>query len=65
MLAERQTADSLVGAGSRSGSLVGGGSSRGRVNLLNWDGRGMPDGMFPDAPDAGASGANHRGGEPR
>ena len=20
---------------------------RGRVNLLNWDGRGMPDGMFP------------------
>ena len=20
---------------------------RGRVNLLNWDGRGMPEGMFP------------------
>ena len=20
---------------------------RGRVNLLNWDGRGMPDGIFP------------------
>ena len=22
---------------------------RGRVNLLNWDGRGMPDGIFPDS----------------
>jgi nitrate reductase beta subunit len=21
---------------------------RGRVNLLNWDGKGMPEGMFPD-----------------
>ena len=26
---------------------------RGRVNLLNWDGRGMPDGMFPTS-DEGA-----------
>jgi nitrate reductase beta subunit len=37
MLKERQTAD----------SLVSGGSKKGRVNLLNWDGKGMPDGLFP------------------
>ena len=38
MLKERQTGD----------DLVGGGSKRGRVNLLNWDGKGMPEGLFPD-----------------
>ena len=37
MLKERQTSD----------RLVGGGSTEGRVNLLNWDGKGMPDGLFP------------------
>ena len=29
---------------------------RGRVNLLNWDGRGMPDGIFP----GGGSGSGER-----
>lgn len=37
MLQERQTAD----------ELVGGGSKKGRVNLLNWDGKGSPEGLFP------------------
>ena len=37
MLQARQTAD----------TLVGGGSKEGRVNLLNWDGKGMPEGLFP------------------
>ncbi|GAA4113619.1 nitrate reductase subunit beta [Knoellia locipacati] len=37
MLQQRQTSE----------TLVGGGSSAGRVNLLNWDGKGAPDGMFP------------------
>ena len=37
MLQERQTAD----------QLVGGASKKGRVNLLNWDGKGMPEGLFP------------------
>ncbi|WP_153505009.1 nitrate reductase subunit beta [Cumulibacter manganitolerans] len=42
MLQERQTSDSF------DTELIGGGSARGRVNLLNWDGKGMPDGLFPD-----------------
>lgn len=37
MLQARQTADTLVGGGSKAG----------RVNLLNWDGKGMPEGLFP------------------
>ena len=37
MLQDRQTSE----------GLVGGGSTRGRVNLLNWDGRGTPQGLFP------------------
>ncbi len=37
MLQDRQTAD----------ALVGGGSKKGRVNLLNWDGKGTPEGLFP------------------
>src|SRR5690606_16412283 len=36
MLQRRQTSD----------QLVGGGTKKGRVNLLNWDGRGMPEGLF-------------------
>ena len=28
---------------------------RGRVNLLNWDGKGVPPGMFPKDPDDGAT----------
>lgn len=41
MLQERQTSD----------DLVGGGSKRGRVNLLNWDGKGSPRGLFPRRKD--------------
>ncbi|HNI71431.1 MAG TPA: nitrate reductase subunit beta, partial [Marmoricola sp.] len=41
MLQERQTAD----------ELVGGGSKKGRVNLLNWDGKGSPEGLFPNKSD--------------
>ncbi len=37
ILQERQTAD----------TLVGGGAKHGRINMLNWDGRGTPDGLFP------------------
>ena len=39
MLKERQTSDTLVGGGDKSG----------RVNLLNWDGKGSPKGLFPEA----------------
>jgi nitrate reductase beta subunit len=42
MLRDRQT----------SGALTDVGGKRGRVNLLNWDGRGHPDGLFPPARDA-------------
>lgn len=38
MLQQRQTSE----------TLVGGGGSAGRVNLLNWDGKGAPDGLFPE-----------------
>ena len=63
MLQQRQTGE----------DLVGGGDKRGRVNLLNWDGRGMPEGLFPDGervgtPDgaSGGSGATGAGeGGPR
>ncbi|WP_462417129.1 nitrate reductase subunit beta [Kytococcus sp. Marseille-QA3725] len=41
MLRERQTSDELVGGGSKTG----------RVNLLNWDGKGVPEGMFPERSD--------------
>ena len=37
VLKERQTAETLVSGGGKAG----------RVNLLNWDGRGMPEGLFP------------------
>lgn len=37
MLQDRQTSE----------ELAGGGSTKGRVNLLNWDGKGSPDGLFP------------------
>jgi len=41
MLQARQTSDSL------ENQLIGGGSKQGRVNLLNWDGIGVPEGLFP------------------
>lgn len=40
-LQERQTSE----------ELVSGGSKRGRVNLLNWDGKGAPGGLFPKRKD--------------
>jgi nitrate reductase beta subunit len=39
MLRDRQTADTVAGPGGRAG----------RVNLLNWDGKGRPAGLFPPA----------------
>jgi nitrate reductase beta subunit len=41
VLKQTQTADSLE-------SLPGENPLRGRVNLLNWDGKGLPDGIFPN-----------------
>jgi nitrate reductase beta subunit len=40
LLRARQTAETVD-------DLPGGGSKKGRVNLLNWDGNGKPDGLFP------------------
>ena len=37
MLQDRQTADSLAGPDDKGA----------RVNLLNWDGKGSPPGLFP------------------
>ncbi|WEV79539.1 nitrate reductase subunit beta [Janibacter cremeus] len=39
MLQNRQTSDELVGGGEKAG----------RVNLLNWDGKGTPEGLFPES----------------
>ena len=41
MLRDRQTSDTVVATEDK----------KGRVNLLNWDGRGRPTGLFPAAPD--------------
>jgi nitrate reductase beta subunit len=41
MLQDRQTSDSLAGPEAKSG----------RVNLLNWDGKGSPGGLFPPKGD--------------
>ncbi len=43
MLQARQTSD----------TLVSGTEKRGRVNLLNWDGKGMPEGLFPNQHQVG------------
>ena len=40
LLRARQTSESFD-------ELPGGGSKKGRVNLLNWDGKGRPAGLFP------------------
>jgi nitrate reductase beta subunit len=42
MLANRQTSDTLAAPASKEQ----------RVNLLNWDGKGAPEGMFPPRPDS-------------
>jgi nitrate reductase beta subunit len=41
MLADRQTSDTLAGPAGKAS----------RVNLLNWDGKGAPSGIFPPRPD--------------
>jgi nitrate reductase beta subunit len=41
MLKQRQTSDDLSGEDGEGRRL------KGRVNLLNWDGKGSPRGMFP------------------
>jgi nitrate reductase beta subunit len=46
MLKQRQTADDLSGAD----EPVERERLRGRVNLLNWDGKGSPRGLFPKKP---------------
>jgi nitrate reductase beta subunit len=46
MLQDRQTSDTLAGP-------AGKGS---RVNLLNWDGKGAPTGLFPPKPDGAGDG---------
>jgi nitrate reductase beta subunit len=45
-LKQRQTSDTAMST-TASGSLTG------RVNLLNWDGNGAPDGLFPAGSPAG------------
>ncbi len=41
LLRERQTTDTIVGPADKAR----------RVNLLNWDGKGRPEGLFPPRPD--------------
>jgi nitrate reductase beta subunit len=43
MLQQRQTADTIASPGDKAA----------RVNLLNWDGKGMPEGLFPPRRDEG------------
>jgi nitrate reductase beta subunit len=43
MLRDRQTADTMATPEDKQG----------RVNLLNWDGKGTPDGLFPPKTDGG------------
>jgi nitrate reductase beta subunit len=43
MLRDRQTADTMATPENKQG----------RVNLLNWDGKGTPDGLFPPKTDGG------------
>ena len=57
MLRDRQTSETLASPEDKSA----------RVNLLNWDGKGVPTGLFPprpdaspDVPDAGLTGGADR-----
>ena len=51
MLQQTQSADTME-------ALPSDNPLRGRVNLLNWDGRGMPDGIFPSSGAAADDGAD-------
>jgi nitrate reductase beta subunit len=46
MLRARQTADTITASHDRAG----------RINLLNWDGKGAPEGLFPPRDDSPAAG---------
>jgi nitrate reductase beta subunit len=46
MLRDRQTADTMAAPSNKAA----------RVNLLNWDGKGTPSGLFPPRPDADEEG---------
>ena len=54
MLKERQTADSSTDPEDKSA----------RVNLLNWDGKGAPSGLFPAQPDQGRGAPGLDGTDP-
>ena len=45
MLQDRQTSDSLASPDDKGS----------RVNLLNWDGKGTPEGLFPRRDDEGGA----------
>ena len=45
MLQDRQTSESLASPDDKAS----------RVNLLNWDGKGTPDGLFPPRDDGAGS----------
>jgi nitrate reductase beta subunit len=48
MLRDRQTSDTMAAPADKGG----------RVNLLNWDGKGRPDGLFPPRHDNGKDGSS-------
>jgi len=48
MLRERQTSDTIASPDEKGA----------RVNLLNWDGKGVPDGLFPSRGDSDQGGAS-------
>ena len=54
MLQDRQTSDSLAAPDDKAS----------RVNLLNWDGKGAPQGLFPPK-DEGSSDSNGGGADQR
>jgi nitrate reductase beta subunit len=54
-LKERQTATTVTDPG----------RPRARVNLLNWDGKGAPHGLFPPGPDHSGNGHSTGGGDGR
>jgi nitrate reductase beta subunit len=47
MLRQRQTSDDLAGDDLAGDDQAGNDRRKGRVNLLNWDGKGSPRGLFP------------------
>jgi nitrate reductase beta subunit len=51
MLRDRQTSDTVAAPDDKAA----------RVNLLNWDGKGSPSGLFPPRPDAPPSGEGAAG----